>query len=180
MFLYEQECTTDHRTTITEDVSLHYYHQVIVPMKSSLRYYDTFKLRKFESLFYKIHIFSRKLCRQTKYSLWKYNIHIFSILGVVLAVPVLYVIAKSSSFLWQKIFEIIFAALYFYLVSSVSLSQIFKIWLQTGNINILILRGIFYSRHVQLESSFLTKKNQRWNLRHTLVEKLPEIDVAKY
>ena len=54
-----------------------------------LRRYATFKLRKFQSLFYKIHTknFWKKLplaldCKQGKYSLLLYNIHIFSILGV--------------------------------------------------------------------------------------------------
>ena len=49
-----------------------------------LRYYVTLKVRKFESLFYKINIWLQKT-------------------------------TKSSSFLLQKHFELIFAALYFYI-----------------------------------------------------------------
>ena len=39
-----------------------------------------------------------------------------------------------------------------------SVSQILKILPQTGYVNIFVLRGAFFSRYVQLKSSFLTKK----------------------
>ena len=39
-------------------------------------------------------------------------------------------------------------------MSSKSVSQIFKILFQTGDINIFVLRGVFLSRYVQLKSSF--------------------------
>ena len=38
------------------------------------------------------------------------------------------------------------------------MSQIFKILIATGNINIFVLRGIFFDRYVQLKSSFSDKK----------------------
>ena len=44
-------------------------------------------------------------------------------------------------------------------MSSKSVSQIFKILFQTGDINIFVLRGVFLSRYVQLKSSFSDKKN---------------------
>ena len=57
----------------------------------------------------------------------------------------------------------------------------FKNLFQTGNINIFVLRGVLFSRYVQLKSLFSDeKKNQQRNLRHALVEKLLEINVAKY
>ena len=43
-------------------------------------------------------------------------------------------------------------------MSSKSVSQIFKILLQTGDINIFALRGVFFSRYVQLKSSFSYEK----------------------
>ena len=43
-------------------------------------------------------------------------------------------------------------------MSSKSVSQIFKILFQTGDINILVPRGVFFSTCVQLKASFLTKK----------------------
>ena len=43
-------------------------------------------------------------------------------------------------------------------MSSKSVSQIFKILFQTGDINIFVLRGVFFSRYVQLKSSFSDKK----------------------
>ena len=44
-------------------------------------------------------------------------------------------------------------------MSSKSVSQIFKILSQTKDIYIFILRGVFFSRYVQLKSSFSDKKN---------------------
>ena len=49
------------------------------------------------------------------------------------------------------------------------MSLIFKILFQTGDINIFVLCGVFFSRYVQLKRQ---KKHRRWNLRQTLVEKL--------
>ena len=44
-------------------------------------------------------------------------------------------------------------------MSSKSMSQIFKILFQTGDIDIFVLPGVFFSRYVQLKAPFLTKKN---------------------
>ena len=42
------------------------------------------------------------------------------------------------------------------------MSQIFKSLFQTGDINIFVLRGVFFSRYVQIISSFSDeKKHQR-------------------
>ena len=38
------------------------------------------------------------------------------------------------------------------------MSQIFKILFQTGDINIFVLRGVFFSRYVQLKSPFSDEK----------------------
>ena len=43
-------------------------------------------------------------------------------------------------------------------MSSKSVSQIFKILFQTGDINISVLRGVFFSRYVQLKSTFTDEK----------------------
>ena len=40
-----------------------------------------------------------------------------------------------------------------------SVSHIFKILFQTGDINIFVLRGDFSSRYVQLKNSFSDEKN---------------------
>ena len=47
----------------------------------------------------------------------------------------------------------------FICMSSKSVSQIFKIFFQTGDINIFVLRGAFFSRYVQLKSSFSDEKS---------------------
>ena len=44
-------------------------------------------------------------------------------------------------------------------MSSKSVSQIFKILFQTGDINIFVLCGVFFSRYFQLKSSFSDEKN---------------------
>ena len=43
-------------------------------------------------------------------------------------------------------------------VSSKSMSQIFEILIQTGDINIFVLCGFFYSRYVELKSSFSNER----------------------
>ena len=62
-----------------------------------------------------------------------------------------------------------------------SMSQIFKSLFQTGDIIIIfVLRGVFFSRYVQLKSyPFLTKKTSAVKS-ETQVEKLTKINVAKY
>ena len=44
-------------------------------------------------------------------------------------------------------------------MSSKNVSQIFKILFQTGDINIFVLRGVFFSRYVQPKSYFSDEKN---------------------
>ena len=39
------------------------------------------------------------------------------------------------------------------------MSQIFKILFQTGDINIFVLRGVFFSRYVRLKNSISNEKN---------------------
>ena len=66
-------------------------------------------------------------------------------------------------------------------MSSKSVSQIFKILFQTGDINIFVLRGVFFSRYVQRKSNFSNEKiHQRGNLRHTFVARLSKINMAEY
>ena len=43
-------------------------------------------------------------------------------------------------------------------MSSKSVSQIFKILFQTGDINIFVLCGVFFSRYAQLKSAFSDEK----------------------
>ena len=42
---------------------------------------------------------------------------------------------------------------------SKSVSHIFEILFQTGDINIFVLHGVLFSRYVQLKSSFSDEKN---------------------
>ena len=76
----------------------------------------------------------------------------------------------------KKSSELTFAAF----VSPKSVSQIFKILFQTGDVNIFVIRNVFFSGYVQLKGSVSDEKKQRWNLRHALVEELTKINVAKY
>ena len=43
-------------------------------------------------------------------------------------------------------------------MSSKSVSQIFKILFQTGDTNIFVLHGVFFSRYIQLKRSFSDEK----------------------
>ena len=43
-------------------------------------------------------------------------------------------------------------------MSSKIMSQIFKILFETRDINIFVLRGVFFSRYVQVKSSFCAEK----------------------
>ena len=66
-------------------------------------------------------------------------------------------------------------------MSSKGLSQIFKIFFQTGYVNIFVLRGVVFSRYVQLKRSFSAeKKHQPWNLIHTSVQKPSNFNAAMY
>ena len=49
-----------------------------------------------------------------------------------------------------------------------NVSQIFKILFQTGDINIFVLRGVFFSRYVQLKSSFSDEKTITGEIWQTL------------
>ena len=61
------------------------------------------------------------------------------------------------------------------------MSQIFKIFFQTGDINTSVFRGVFFSRYVQLKSSFSDEKNIRAEISgQALGEKLSKINVTKY
>ena len=65
-------------------------------------------------------------------------------------------------------------------MSSKSVSQIFKILFQTGDINIFVLRGVFFSRYVQLKSSFSDKKVSAVKSETHFSRQAIEINVAKY
>ena len=66
-------------------------------------------------------------------------------------------------------------------MNSKSVSQIFKILFQTGDINIFVLPGAFLSRFVQLKSSFSDEKKSSAAKSEThLVEKLSKTSVEKY
>ena len=72
-----------------------------------LRYYVTLKVRKCESLFYKLIHFCKKLplaldCKQSKYSQQTYNMHIFLILDVAFAVLFLFYFQKLKFLVVKK------------------------------------------------------------------------------
>ena len=53
-------------------------------------------------------------------------------------------------------------------MNSKSVSRIFEILFQTGDINIFVLRSVFFSRYVQLKSSFSEEKNISSEIRDKL------------
>ena len=89
-----------------------------------LRYYATFKVRKFESLLYKINT-----C-----------------------------LHKTATCIGLRA-ELIFAALYFYIYELKKCVSDFYNLFHTWDINIFLLRGVFFSRYIQLKITFSDEKN---------------------
>ena len=125
--------------------------------------YATCKVRKFESLFYKINTFLQKITTyiglqaDQTFSVNMKHTHFFNFWsGFRGFFPMLF--PKASAFCNKKFLK------YFLLhgtsicMSSTIVSQIFKILFQTGDINIFVLRCVFFSRYVQIKSSFLDEK----------------------
>ena len=118
---------------------------------------------KIESLLYKINT-----CLQKNYHLhWiggraniisKYIIYIFFNFwrGFYGSFPTLF--PKDPASCYKKILNQFLLHCTSIFMSSKNVSQIFKILFQTGDINIFVLRGVFFSRYVQLKTSLLTEK----------------------
>ena len=118
-------------------------------------------------------------CKQSKYSQQIYNSYTyFSILSVAFAVSFLCYFQKLQLFDVKKIWTNFCCILLLYLWAQ-KVSQIFKTLFQTGYTNIFVLRNVFFSRHVQLKCSFLTKKHQRWNLRHNAQNRKVRVSFEK-
>ena len=115
----------------------------------SLRYCGTLKERKFESLFYKINT-----CLEKNYHLYwivrratilsKYITYIFFNFGRRFSrfFPMLF--PKAPAFYWSKILNYFLLHCTSIFMSSKSVSQIFKILFQTGDINIFVLHSVFF------------------------------------
>ena len=66
-------------------------------------------------------------------------------------------------------------------INSKSVSQIFEIKFETGDINIFVLFGVTSAIHFQTKSTFSSgKKHPRLSLRQTFVENLSKFNVVKY
>ena len=118
-------------------------------------------------------------CMQSKYSLQIYDQHFFQFWAWLLRF-LFCIISKNSSFLWEKGFENFFAALYYYLYELKKCLRVLKPYFK---MKILIFLSFVVSFIVDMFNKkvfFWCKKHQRWNLRHILVEKLSQINVAKY
>ena len=119
--LYTLFYTIFHITLIRSDhlCNRHWY-RIAVPRTTAtvLKYYATFKVRKFGSLFYKINTLLQKARQIVARAniLFKHIINIFfPILGVLFAVSFWCYFQKLQLLLIKKKIEIIFDALYFYL-----------------------------------------------------------------
>ena len=170
------------------------YSLFILVRHSSLRLrYATFKARKCES-FYKINTFLQKVTTCIGLQANTY----FSILCVAFAAPFLSYFQKLQLlvankfwtnfccivllYLWaQKVCPrflksyfkleilIILSFVVSLLVDMFNVSQIFKILFQTGDINNFVIRGVIFSRYVQLKSSFSDEKKISGKIWHTLL-----------
>ena len=80
-------------------------------------------------------------------------------MGVDFAVPFLCYFQKLQLLVVKKMLNKFLLHCTSIFMSSKSVSQIFKILFQTGDINVFVLRGVVFSRYVQLKSSFSDEKN---------------------
>ena len=59
-------------------------------------------------------------------------------------------------------------------MSSKIVSQILKTLFQTGDINIFVLRGVFFSKYVQIKSSFSDEKNTSDEIWDIVIENIED------
>ena len=59
-------------------------------------------------------------------------------------------------------------------MSSKIVSQILKALFQTGDINIFVLRGVFFSKYVQIKSSFSDEKNTSGEIWDIVIENIED------
>ena len=123
-----------------------------------LRYYATFKVRKFELLFNKINTCLPKsttcigLQAKQIFSV-NINIHIFSVLDVAFAILLSY-FQKLQLFVVKNFWTNFLLPCTSICMSSKRVPQIFNILSQTGDNDIFVLLGVLFSRYVLLKSSF--------------------------
>ena len=82
----------------------------------------------------------------------------FSMLGVAFTVPFLCYFQKLQLLVVKNVWTNFLLHSNSIFMSSKSVSQIFKTLLQIGDINIFVLRNVFFSRYVQLKSYFSDEK----------------------
>ena len=159
------------RTRITPTTDT--FHAVSASHEIRFRYYATFKVRKFCSCSTKwIHV-CKKLplvldCGQSKYYLEKFNIYIFSILGVAFAVPFVCFFQKLQLLVIKKFWDNFWWIVLLF-VWAQKVSQIFKILFQTGDSNSFVLLGAFFSSYVRLKSSCSAEKKISGGIWDTLL-----------
>ena len=128
----------------------------------TLKYYATFRVRKFE-LFCKINKCLQKTTtcfglREEQILQQIYDIHIFSFgHSCYGSFPMLF--SKAPALYCKKHLSQFFLHCTSIVINSKTVSQVFNILFQTKDINIFVLRCVFFSRYVQLKTSFSDEKN---------------------
>ena len=113
-------------------------------------------------------------CRQSKYSLQIYNIHIFSILDVAFAVPFLCKFQKLQLLVLKNIWNNFCCIVLLFVWPQKECLRFWKSYYFCPS------WCLFWQICSTEKLLFWQKKHQRWNLRHTFVEKVLKINVAKY
>ena len=134
------------------------------PQQVSLRYYSSFKMRKFESFFYKINTCLQKatICIVLQVEqIFPVNIWYiyFSILGVVFAVPFLSYFQKLQLFVVKKFWNSFCCIVLLFVRAQKVCPRFLKSYFK---LEILIFSSFvvsFVSRYVQLKSSFSDEKS---------------------
>ena len=101
---------TFHTVSASHGIRLSMVHAVSASHEIRFRYHATFRVRKFCSCSTKLIHVCKKLplvldCGQTKYYLEKFNIYIFSILGVAFAVPFVCYFQKLQLLVIKKFWD---------------------------------------------------------------------------
>ena len=142
-----------------------HFNDLKLNLKLKVRYYATFKVRKLESLFYKISRFLKKKLplalgiADRANIICKYTIYIFFQFWAWLLQFLFCVISKTSSFFWLKKKLNNFCCIA--LLVGWAQKEYLRFLKSYFKLEILIFfRGVFYSRYVQLnKSSFSEGKN---------------------
>ena len=97
-------------------------------------------------------------CRQRIYPLLIFNVYIFSILGVAFAVSFLRYFQKLQLLVIKIFFNNFCCIVILFVWAQKACLRFLKSYFKLEILIFFVLRGVFFSRYIQLESSFFWRK----------------------